>query len=64
MKFGLRESRILPIVRALANITPERTNTISEALFKIAISFLIKYCPQKPASTDTAIRYKAVPNDI
>lgn len=46
----------LPIVRALANITPERMNTMIEALLRKATSFLIKNCPQKPARTDTAMR--------
>lgn len=47
------------MVRALAKMTPERMKTMSEALLSIVISFLIKNCPQKPARTDTAMRYKA-----
>lgn len=30
-----------------------------EALFRIVITFLTKYCPQKPAKADTPIKYKA-----
>lgn len=51
---------VLPIVIALAQMTPERMNTISEALFKIATILLTKYCPQKPANIDTDMRYSAV----
>ena len=46
-------------MRAFAKMTPERMNTIIEALFRIDITFLTKYCPQKPAKTDTPIKYKA-----
>jgi len=47
------------MVRALAKMTPERMNTMIEALLRITINFLTKYCPQKPAKTDTAVRYNA-----
>jgi len=47
------------MVRALAKMTPERMNTMIEALLRISINFLTKYCPQKPARTDTAVRYNA-----
>lgn len=50
---------LLPIVRALAKMTPERMNTMSEALPRILMTFLTKYCPQNPAKTDTPVRYKA-----
>lgn len=40
-------------------MTPERMNTMSEALLRIVISFRIKYCPQKPAKIETPIRYRA-----
>ena len=53
------DDKLIPIVRALAKMTPDRMNTISEALLRIDISFLTKYCPQKPAKTDTPIKYKA-----
>ena len=53
------DDKLIPIVRALAKMTPERMNTIIEALFRIDITFLTKYCPQKPAKTDTPIKYKA-----
>lgn len=46
-------------MRALANITPDRMNMIIEALLRNATSFLINNCPQKPATTDTDMRYKA-----
>jgi len=44
---------------ALAKMTPERTNTISEARLRMAIIFLTKNCPQNPAKTDTDVRYRA-----
>lgn len=50
---------VLPIVRALAKMTPERMNTMSDALLRIVISFLTRHCPQNPAKTDTNERYKA-----
>ena len=50
---------ITPIVRALAHMTPERTKTMMEALLRMATSFLIKNCPQKPARIDTDIKYIA-----
>ena len=50
---------VLPIVRALAKMTPDRMNTMSEALFRIVIIFLTRNCPQNPAMTDTNVRYKA-----
>lgn len=40
-------------------MTPERMNTMIEALRRKAMSFLMKYCPQKPAIIDTAMRYAA-----
>jgi hypothetical protein len=40
-------------------MTPERMNTMSEALPRILTSFLTKNCPQKPAKTDTPMRYTA-----
>lgn len=49
----------LPIVKALANMTAERIKTMSEALFRTAMSFLMKNCPQKPAKMDTKMRYSA-----
>lgn len=49
----------IPIVRALAKMTPESMNTMIDARFKIAISFLMKHCPQKPARIDTLMRYRA-----
>lgn len=55
---------MLPIVRALAKITPERMNTIIDALLRIVISFLIKNCPQNPAKIDTNVRYKAAKNNV
>lgn len=58
--FMLFSIPITPIVRALAQMTPERTKTIMEALLRIATSFLIKDCPQKPARIDTEIKYIAV----
>lgn len=48
-----------PIVSALAKMTPERMNTISEALLRMVTSFLTKNCPQKPAKTETDIMYRA-----
>lgn len=50
---------ITPIVRALAQMTPDRTKTMMEALLRIATSFLMKNCPQKPARIDTDIKYIA-----
>jgi hypothetical protein len=47
------------MVRALANITPERMNTMTDALPRNATNFLTKNCPQKPAKTDTVMRYNA-----
>ena len=47
------------MVRALAKMTPERMNTMIEALLRIVINFLTKNCPQKPAKTDTVKRYNA-----
>lgn len=47
------------MVRALAKITAERMNTMSDALPRNVTSFLTKNCPQKPAKTDTATRYNA-----
>lgn len=44
---------------ALAKITPERTNTIIDALLRNVIIFLIINCPQNPAKIDTDVRYKA-----
>lgn len=49
----------VPIVRALANMTAERIKTMSDALFRIAMTFLTKNCPQKPAKMDTDMRYRA-----
>jgi hypothetical protein len=40
-------------------MTPERMNTIRDALLRIVIIFLIRNCPQKPAQTDTNVRYTA-----
>lgn len=40
-------------------MTAERMNTMSEALFRKATSFLTKNCPQKPAKIDTDIKYNA-----
>lgn len=51
--------KILPIVKALAKMTPERMKIMREALLRNATSFLTKYCPQKPAISETDIRYKA-----
>jgi len=45
-------------------MTAERMNTIIEGLLRNATSFLTKYCPQKPAKSDTDIRYKAAMNNI
>jgi hypothetical protein len=50
---------VLPIVIALAKMTPERMNTIRDALLRIVIIFLIRNCPQKPAQRDTDVRYTA-----
>lgn len=47
------------MVMALAKMTPERMNTMSEARLRIAIIFLTKNCPQKPAKTDTDVKYRA-----
>lgn len=44
---------------ALAKMTPERMNTIRDALLRIAISFLRRHCPQKPAQRETDVRYIA-----
>lgn len=49
----------LPMVMALAKMTPERMNTMREALPNNVISFLTKYCPQKPANIETDMRYSA-----
>lgn len=49
----------LPMVRALAKMTPERMNTMIDALPRHAINLLTKNCPQKPAKTDTEVRYNA-----
>lgn len=49
----------LPITIALVKMTPERMNTMIEALLTIATSFLTRYCPQKPADIDTNIKYRA-----
>lgn len=46
-------------MRALTKMTPERMKTMMDALLRIVISFLTKYCPQNPAKTDTPVRYKA-----
>lgn len=51
------------MVMALAKITPERINTMSEALLRMVINFLTKNCPQNPARTDTDVRYKAAKTD-
>lgn len=40
-------------------MTADRIKTMSEALFRIAMSFLTQNCPQKPARTDTNMRYSA-----
>lgn len=47
----------LPIVRALAKMTPARMNTMIEALPKIVVNLLMKNWPQKPAKIDTDMRY-------
>ena len=49
----------LPIVRALAKMTAERMKTMREARFRNTTIFLTRYCPQKPARSETDIRYKA-----
>lgn len=46
-------------MRALAKMTPERMNTMSDALPRNATSFLTKNCPQKPAKIATVMRYNA-----
>lgn len=47
------------MVMALAKMTPDRINTMSEALLRMVIIFLTKNCPQNPARTDTDVRYRA-----
>jgi len=47
------------MVRALAKMTPERMNTMIEALPRILSNFLTNNCPTKPAKTDTVKRYNA-----
>lgn len=47
------------MVRALARMTEERMNTIIDALPRTFTNFLTKHCPQKPAKTETDIRYSA-----
>lgn len=47
------------MVRALAKMTPERMNTMIEALPRILSNFLTNNCPTKPAKTDTVKRYIA-----
>lgn len=56
---GLKKKFVLPIVIALAKMTPERMNTMIDALLRIVTTFLTRHCPQKPAKTDTLVRYKA-----
>lgn len=46
-------------MRALANITAERMKTMREALLSNMTSFLTKNWPQNPATTETAVRYRA-----
>lgn len=55
----LEKKFILPIVIALAKMTPERMNTMIDALLRIVTTFLTRHCPQKPANTETLVRYKA-----
>lgn len=60
LKYNFRSKGcIIPIVIALAKITPERTNTIIDPLLRNVIIFLIINCPQNPAKIDTDVRYKA-----
>ena len=47
------------MVIALAHMTPDRIKTMMEALLRMVTNFLTKYCPQKPANTDTNVRYIA-----
>jgi hypothetical protein len=47
------------MVRALAKITAERMNIMSDALPINITNLLTKYCPQKPAKIDTIMRYNA-----
>lgn len=47
------------MVRALAKITLERMNTMIDCLPRNATNLLTKNCPQKPAKTDTVVRYNA-----
>lgn len=49
----------LPIVRALAKMTPERMNTMIDALPRNATILLTKNWPQKPAKIETEVRYNA-----
>jgi hypothetical protein len=44
------------MVRALAKITAERMNIMSDALPINITNLLTKYCPQKPAKIDTIMR--------
>lgn len=44
---------------ALAKMTPERTNTMIDALLRNVTIFLTRNCPQKPAKIETLVRYKA-----
>jgi len=52
----------LPIVRALAKMTPDRMNTMIDALPRNATNLLTKNCPQKPAKIETDVRYNAARN--
>lgn len=40
-------------------MTPERMNTMIDALPRHVINLLTKNCPQNPAKTDTEVRYNA-----
>lgn len=50
---------ITPIVIALAKMTPERMNTMIDALFRIETTLRTRNCPQKPAKIETLVRYIA-----
>lgn len=50
---------VLPIVIALAKMTPDRMNTMIDALLRNVTIFLTRNCPQNPAKIDTLVRYRA-----